>query len=60
MLYWKYSPNRIFFLNEYWILVPTAIIGNYLIIGKICSHKEKIQQLKKLKDEIERYKKKKK
>ena len=57
MLYWKYSPNRIFFLNEYWILVPTAIIGNYLIIGKICSHKEKIQQLKKLKDEIERCKK---
>lgn len=61
MLYWKYSPNRIFFLNEYWILVPTAIIGNYLIIRKICSHKNKTQQLKEelkqLKIKIERYKK---
>lgn len=57
MLYWKYSSNRIFFLNEYWILIPTVIICNYSIIRKICSHKEKTQQLKKLKEEIERYKK---
>ena len=57
MLYWKYSPNRIFFLNEYWILVPTAIIADYLIIRKICYHKKKTEELEKLKEKIERYKK---
>lgn len=57
MLYWKYSTNRTFFLNEYWILVPTTIIANYFIIRKIRSHKEKVKQLKKLKEEIRRYKK---
>ena len=37
MLYWKYSSNRIFFLNEYWIFIPTAILANYVIIRKIRS-----------------------
>ena len=55
MLYWKYSPNRIFILNEYWILVPTTLIANYFIISKIRCHKKKLQDLKKLKEEIERY-----
>jgi hypothetical protein len=57
MLYWKYSANRIFFLNEYWILIPSAILANYVIIRRINSHKEKIELLKKLKEQTEREKK---
>lgn len=57
MLYWRYSSTRTFFLNEYWIFVPTMILANYVIIRRIRSHKEKIEQLKKLKDQIERAKK---
>ena len=57
MLYWKYSSNRVFFLNEYWILIPSAILANYTIIGRIRSHKKKIELLKRLKDQIERQKK---
>lgn len=56
MLYWKYSSNRIFFLNEYWFLVPTGILANYLIIRKIRSHKEKIKEFERLKKQIEREK----
>jgi len=57
MLYWKYSPNRVFFLNEYWILVPTAILANYLVIRQIRCQKKKNRELKKLKKQIERVKK---
>lgn len=57
MLYWKYSSNRIFFLNEYWILIPTMALVNYVIIGKIRSHKKRIEVLKRLKDQIEHEKK---
>lgn len=57
MLYWKYSSKRVFFLNEYWILIPSAILVNYVIIQKIRSQKEKVQLLKKLQDQIEREKK---
>ena len=56
MLYWRYSSNRIFFLNEYWILIPTAIIANYLIIRQIRLTKKKIKQLKRLSEQIERAK----
>lgn len=57
MLFWKYSPNRTFFLNEYWVIVPLVIIINYKIISKIRSQKERIRLLKELKDQLE-YKKK--
>ena len=57
MLYWKYSSNRIFFLNEYWIFIPSAILANYVIIRKIRFDKERMKQLKRLTEQIEREKK---
>ena len=57
MLFWKYSSNRIFFINEYWILVPSVLLTDYFIIRKMRSHKKKIEELQKLKEHIERYKK---
>lgn len=54
MLYWKYSPTRTFFLNEYWIFIPSAIIVEYLIIARIRSNKAKLKHLKKLKKQLER------
>jgi len=53
MLYWKYSPNRTFFLNEYWILIPTAILANYLVIRQIRCRKKRNQEFKKLIEQIE-------
>jgi len=57
MLYWRYSSNRIFFINEYWIFVPTAAVVNYVVIRRILSHKQKVRRLKELKEKIEREKK---
>lgn len=57
MLYWKYSSNRIFFLNEYWIFIPSAILANYFIIRKIRFDREKMKQLKRLTEQIDREKK---
>lgn len=57
MLYWKYSSNRIFFLNEYWIFIPTAILANYVIIRKIRLDRQRIEQLRILTEQIEREKK---
>ena len=57
MLYWKFSPNRVFFLNEYWIFIPSAILANYLTIRKIRLNKKRVKQLKKLIKQIEREKK---
>lgn len=54
MFYWKYSPNRIFFINEYWIFIPLLIGVDYVIIKKIQSNKEQVRLLKKLKNQIER------
>lgn len=54
MLYWKYSANRVFILNEYWIFIPAAILANLLIIPKIRSHKEKTLKLQELKKELEK------
>lgn len=56
MLYWKFSPNRVFFLNEYWILVPTAVFVNYLVIRQIRSRKKQMEELKILREQIEQYK----
>jgi hypothetical protein len=55
MLYWKYSANRTFFLNEYWILIPTMILANYFTIRKIRSHKKKMKELERLKELVRRY-----
>jgi hypothetical protein len=57
MLYWKYSSNRIFFLNEYWIFIPSAILANYVIIRKIRLDRERMKQIKRLTEQIEREKK---
>lgn len=57
MLYWKYSANRIFFINEYWILIPIGVFGNYLIIRKIRSRKKYLKQLEQLKQKLEKEKK---
>ena len=57
MLYWKFSSNRIFFLNEYWIFIPSTILANYVIIRKIREDRERVKQLKKLIEQIEREKK---
>lgn len=60
MLYWKYSSTHTYFLNEYWIFVPSALLANYIFIRKIYSNKKKkrenIEQLRKLTKQIERQK----
>ena len=57
MLYYKYSENRIFFLSEYWILIPSAIIANYFIVRKIRADKKNMEALKRLKAQLEQQKK---
>ena len=57
MLYWKYSSNRTFFLNEYWIFIPSAVLADYLIIRKIRFNRARMKELKRLIDQIEREKK---
>ena len=57
MLYWKYSSNRIFFLSEYWIFIPSAVLANYFIIRKIRSNRARMKELKRLIGIIEREKK---
>lgn len=57
MLYWKYSANCIYFINEYWIFVPAGLISNYFIIRKMRSNKKKAEQLKKLRDQLRRERK---
>ena len=52
MFYWKYSSNRIFIFNEYWIFIPLAVLANYVITQKILSGKKKRQELKALKDQL--------
>ena len=54
MFYYKFSPNRIFFINEYWLFIPSTILISYLITRKI--HLDK-QKLKKLTQQLEREKK---
>ena len=57
MLYWKYSSNRILFLNEYWIFIPSAVLANYFIIRKIRLNRARMKELKRLIGIIEREKK---
>lgn len=57
MLYYKYSANRIFFINEYWVFIPSAILANYVIIRKIRLDRERMKQLKRLTEQIEHEKK---
>lgn len=57
MLYYRYSPTRTFFLNEYWILIPSAILVNYFVIRKIRSDREKMEQLRNLQARLERERK---
>ena len=56
MLYWKYSSNRIFWLNEDYILVPSALLANYVIIRKIRLDRERRRELKRLIKRLEREK----
>ena len=57
MLFYRYSENRIFFLNEYWILIPSALLANYFILRKIRDDKKRIESLRVLKAQLERQKK---
>lgn len=57
MLYWKCSPNRIFFINEYWIFITSAVLTNYIIIRRVRLNRAKKKELKRLIDQIEREKK---
>ena len=57
MLYYKFSPNRIFFLNEFWVFIPSTILINYIIIRKIHLDRQKVKKLKKLTQQLEREKK---
>jgi len=41
MLYYRYSANRIFFLNEYWVLVPVGIAIDYFFIRRILLNRQK-------------------
>lgn len=52
MLYWRYSPERTFFLSEYWIFIPSAILANYLLIRKIRSDRKRVQELEKLRNDL--------
>lgn len=47
-MYYRSSPNHIFFVNEFWIFIPSAILANYIILRRIRLEKEKIRQLKTL------------
>lgn len=54
MIFFRYSANRIFYINEYWFMIPPAILANYFIIRKIRLDKKKMKDLKKLREQIER------
>lgn len=51
MFVYKFSKNRLFFINEYWIFIPTAILIDILIIKYVKNRrkrkKEMEEQLKK-------------
>ena len=57
MLYWKQSPNRVLFLNEYWIFLPTMVVFNVIFISRTRSKRARIEELKSLIAQIEREKK---
>lgn len=57
MFYWNYSSTRTFFLNEYWIFIPSAILANYVIICKIRLDRKRKKEFKRLIEQIEREKK---
>ena len=59
MFYWKPSPNRIFFLNEYWIFIPLAIFFNYYIITCQIRLSKNNEQLKRANEQLEQLEKKK-
>ena len=56
MLYWKVSPYRTFFLNEYWIFIPVMILVDYEIIRRVRKKRIRDEKLKKLKEFSERLK----
>lgn len=57
MLYWRYSANRTFFINEYWIFIPSALLIDYLVIRYIRNQRLKDEELKRLISQLEREKK---
>lgn len=54
MFYWKYSSTTTYFINEYWLFIPSACLINYFIIRKRRLNKRRIEQLKTLLTKIER------
>lgn len=41
MIYIQISPKRLFIINEYWFLIPTMLVIDYLIIIKIKKYRDK-------------------
>ena len=56
MLYWKVSPYRTFFLNEYWIFIPVMILVDYEIIRRVRKKRIRDKKLKELKELIKQLK----
>lgn len=57
MLYVKLSPNRVFFVNEYWILIPLMIAIDIAIIVKVKkSRAKKKLQSEQLKEKCKQWK----
>jgi hypothetical protein len=52
----SFAKSYFFFINEYWILIPSAILANYFIIRKIRLDKERDKELEKFIEQIEREK----
>jgi len=56
MLYIRFSPNRLFIINEYWLLVPPMLVIDYLIITQIIKiKKSKDKNIKSKKDYQTKY-----
>lgn len=51
MIIWRYSPTRIFIIDEYWIFIPLSCLGNYVLMKRIRAHKARKQEARRLVEE---------
>ena len=49
-IYYRVSPNKIYFISEYWLLIPLVAAADCFIISKMRKYKTTVQELKKLED----------
>ena len=47
MFIYKFSPNHIFLINEYWLLIPTAVLVDILIIKHVRIRRKQKNKLEK-------------